>query len=199
VLHPLPSRIASFADFRDAYPLGRVLSRETGYLRPYGKNPYRGYDRIGDQPFLFHDPVDRRLPPMERVLGVSRNGQVRIYPLGAIAGIPVVNDTVGGDPVVIFSRGGVLSVLDAEQIRASREIATAAAYERRLDGRVLDFEHRDGRVVDRQMGSEWNLFGRAVSGKLKGSQLKAADNGIHFAFAWLAFNPASEVYTPGGK
>ena len=38
----LPSSIVSFADFRAAYPGGVVLSRETGYGRTYGSNPYPG-------------------------------------------------------------------------------------------------------------------------------------------------------------
>lgn len=72
------STIASFQDFVKAYPQGRVLSRETGHVRAYGKDPYRGYDRIGDQPFLFRDPVDPRLPAMERVIGITRGGKTRV-------------------------------------------------------------------------------------------------------------------------
>jgi hypothetical protein len=193
-LQQLPSTIASFADFRNAYPKGRVLSRETGINRPYGKNPYRGYDRIGDQPFLFYDPVDRRLPPMERVLGVMQDGKVRVYPLSVFSASPVINDEIGREPIVVFSREGVLSVLDAELIRESREIATAAAYSRRISDRILSFERRDNRIVDRETGSEWDLFGRAIAGPLKDTRLKSVDNGVHFAFAWLAFNPASEIY-----
>ena len=194
ILRQMPATIASFAEFRAAYPSGRVLSRETGFMRPYGKNPYRGYDRIGDRPFLFNDPVDPRLPAMERVLGVARNGKVRIYPLGALASAPVINDEVGGEPVVVFSRKGMLSVLDGEMIRESREIPAAAAYSRRVRDRVLYFEHRDQRIVDRETNSEWDFFGRAVAGPLKGERLQQADSGVHFAFAWLAFNPQSEVY-----
>src|SRR3970282_1306302 len=83
-LRRVPSTIASFSDFRGAHPQGRVLSRETGFVRPYGRNPYRGYDRVGDHPFLFADPVDPRLPAMERVLGVTLGGKVRVYPFTAL-------------------------------------------------------------------------------------------------------------------
>ncbi|MCA1778360.1 MAG: DUF3179 domain-containing protein, partial [Xanthomonadaceae bacterium] len=65
-----PSSIVRFGDFAEDSPDGRVLSRRTGFNRRYGENPYRGYDRIDQSPFLFDDPVDPRLPPMERVLAV---------------------------------------------------------------------------------------------------------------------------------
>ncbi|MBI3937879.1 MAG: DUF3179 domain-containing protein [Betaproteobacteria bacterium] len=194
-LAQLPAMIAAFADFRSAYPQARVLSRETGFARPYGRNPYRGYDRIGDKPFLFSDPVDPRLPAMERVLGVVRDGRVRIYPFAALAAAPVINDEIGREPVVVFSRAGMLSVLDAEIIGNSRHIPAAAAYKRKVRDRVLSFERRENRIVDRETGSQWDVFGRAVAGPLRGARLQPADSGVHFAFAWLAFNPNSEIYS----
>ncbi len=196
VLEQLPSTIASFADFRKAYPAGRVLSRETGFTRPYGRNPYRGYDRIGDTPFLFSDPVDPRLPAMERVLGVQQGRSVRIYPFTVLASARIVNDRVDSEPVAVFTAEGMLSALDAEVIRDSRRIPAAAAYSRRLGERTLTFELRGERIVDRETGSEWDLFGRSVAGALKGRRLTPVDSGVHFAFAWLAFNPQSEIYAP---
>jgi len=193
----LPATITAFDDFRRAYPRGRVLSRQTGFVRPYGRNPYRGYDRIGDIPFLFHDPIDPRLPAMERVLAVVLGGKVKIYAFPAIAALSVINDEVGGEPIAVFSQEGMLSALDAEVIRDSRRIPAAAAYSSKLRERVLSFERRGSRIVDRETGSEWDIFGRAATGALAGTQLKPVDSGVHFAFAWLAFNPQSEIFAPG--
>jgi hypothetical protein len=131
---------------------------------------------------------------MERVLGVQSDGVVRVYPFATLAQARVVNDQVGSLPVAVFTAEGMLSALDAEIIRDSRRIPAAAAYSRRLDERTLTFELRDGRIVDRETGSEWDLFGRAVAGALKGRRLTSVDNGVHFAFAWLAFRPQSEIY-----
>lgn len=164
---------------------------------PYGRNPYRGYDRVGDTPFLFSNPVDPRLPAMERVLGVKSDGMVRVYPFGALAAVRIVNDQVGSEPIGVFTYEGMLSALDAEVIRNSRRIPAAAAYSRRLGHRTLVFELREGRILDRETGSEWDIFGKAVAGPLTGERLKPADSGVHFAFAWLAFNPQSEIFSPG--
>ena len=67
-------------------------------------------------------------------------------------------------------------------------------FERNLDGRSLNFDRRDGLLVDRETGTRWNLFGQAVAGKLKGERLKPVVHGNHFAFAWLAFRPRSKIY-----
>lgn len=192
----LPASITAWQDFAAAWPDAQVLSRDTGHNRPYGKNPYRGYDSIEDRPFLFRDPVDPRLPPMERVLNVDAGGVQRIYPFSALRGHAVVNDTVGDQAVVVFSRGGTLSALDEGVIAESRTIASATAWASDLDGRVLRFEESDGAIVDEQTGSRWNLLGQATAGPLAGSQLRPAAGGVHFAFAWLAFNPTSDIWAP---
>ncbi len=197
VLDRIPASIVAFEDFRSAYPDSPVLSRRTGYVRAYGNNPYRGYDSVDDQPFLFFDPTDPRLPPMERVLNVSIGNTHKLYPFSAFEKAPVINDQVQDMPVVVFSRQGTLSALDDSVIADSREVPSATAYDRRLDGNVMSFEMRDGYIVDRQSGTRWNLFGTGIDGPLSGRQLeRAPGGGVHFAFAWLAFNPESQIYQP---
>lgn len=110
-------------------------------------------------------------------------------------GIP--NDEVGRQPIIVVSHEGMLSALDADRITQSRQIPAMAAYSSKVEGRVPRFERRDGRILDRETGSEWDLFGRVVAGALKGTRLKPVDGGVHFAFAWLAFKPASEIYGAG--
>ena len=194
VLSRLPASIVAYEDFRTAYPAAPVLSRRTGHNRPYGSNPYRGYDTIEDRPFLFFDPVDERLPPMERVLNVSVEGAHRLYPFSELSRHPVVNDEVGNTPVVVLSREGTLSVLDESRIADSRTVPSATAYARRAGDRELHFEAAEGRIVDRETGSTWNLFGTATQGPLEGTRLETIDSGVHFAFAWLAFYPDSEIW-----
>ena len=193
-LRTIASQIVAFDDFRAAYPQGQVLSRATGYTRPYGNNPYRGYDRIDQSPFLLTQAPDPRLPPMERVINVSAKGVHRIYPFGAFEREPVINDSVAGEPVLILSKEGTLSVLDASEIAEARRIPSTTAFSRRLEGRTLEFTMRGGKVYDRQTDSQWSVLGHAVAGPLAGRRLAPLDSGVHFAFAWLAFNPQTEIY-----
>lgn len=192
-LRELPTEIASFGDFASAYPSGKVLSRDTGHPRPYGTNPYAGYDRADQSPFLFKGRLDDRLPPMERVLAVESGGSWRLYPLSFLAGRPLVQGELRGVPYAVFARDGMASALDDERIEAGRRIPAAAAFDRHVDKRVLDFRFRDGSWIDIATGSKWNLFGEAIEGPLKGKRLTSVGRGVHFAFAWLAFRPDSEI------
>ncbi|MCG8433124.1 MAG: DUF3179 domain-containing protein [Gammaproteobacteria bacterium] len=194
-LREMPSQIISFSDFASAAEDGEVLSRRTGYSRSYGRNPYRGYDSITQSPFMFSGNVDNRLPPMERVLAVQRNGAYRIYPFGGLREQSVVNDQFQGVPLVVLAKSGTLSVLDKENIRESKRVPSAVAYVRHVNNQVLEFELRDGKFFDRQTGSQWNMLGHAVAGPLNGTQLTALPGGVHFAFAWLAFRPDTQIYT----
>jgi len=130
---------------------------------------------------------------MERVVSVAAGGKQRIHPFAVLEKTPVINAELAGVPYVVFVKGGTASPLDTDRIADGRAIPAATAFDRRLDGRVLEFRSRGGKTVDTATGSEWNLFGEAVSGPLLGRQLPPVESGVHFAFAWLAFNPASEI------
>nr|CRH06938.1 conserved exported protein of unknown function [Candidatus Magnetococcus massalia] len=193
-LPPFPSTITSFALFGDNYPNGQVLSRQTGHSRDYGRNPYRGYDRLGSDPFLLDDPADPRLPAMAHVLGITLDGQQRAYNLETLDRIGVKQDRFMGQPLLILSQRGLRSALGGGRTADGRPILQAAIYNRQLTGHgTLSFTHQQGNVVDQQTGSHWNLMGEAVAGPLKGERLEQLDRGVHFAFAWLVFHPRSEV------
>jgi hypothetical protein len=194
-LMQVPAGIIAFEDFAAAHPAGKVLSRDTGQVRSYGSTPYRGYDDINNVPFLFSDPIDSRLPAMERVLNISLNDVHRLYPFQIFENTPVINDQIGDTPIVVMSKRGTLSVLDASDINAARTIPSATAYSRSVGGETLMFERRDGAIVDIKTSSHWNLLGRAIDGPLAGTQLSTVPSGVHFAFAWLAFRPDSQIYT----
>ncbi len=195
-LKQITALIVAYSDIRDVYPTAKILSRRTGYHRPYGNNPYRGYDRVGDSPFLYSDNVDPRLPAMERVIAISNNDIQRLYPFTVFKKTPVINDHIGNLAVVIFSKHGTLSALDASEITNSRLIPSATAWRRDIGGETLVFEIDGERILDTKTGSQWNLLGQAVSGPLRGNQLSKIESGVYFAFAWLAFYPNAEIYMP---
>ncbi len=193
-LKQLASQIVSFETFYKHYPRGKVLNRQTGHARPYGNNPYSGYDNINNSPFLYNGPKDKRLPPMERILSLSASDQPSLLiPTSKLETKPVLNLSYNDKPVVVIATSSATSALDKSSIGDSRKVPAAAAFSSELDGDTLEFEVKAGDLVDKATGSVWNAFGQAVSGPLKSKQLEQVDGGVHFAFAWLAFEPESVV------
>jgi hypothetical protein len=192
-----PASIVSWADFRSAHPDGKVLSRKTGFSRSYGQNPYAGYDDIDNSPFLYEGPkTPDVLPPVARVITVDSDGEAVAYPYDILRREDVVNDTVGGKPVVVLWAPGTASALDKGTVATGRDVGSAAVFSRSLDGRTLTFRSEGGRIVDEQTGSEWNPLGRALEGELTGQQLEQVVSIDHFWFSWAAFRPDTRVYKP---
>ena len=190
----LPASIVSFEDFTLAHPDGLVLSRETGYNRAYGRNPYVGYDDIDESPFLFDGPTDERLPAMARVVTVSLGDEDVAYPYRLLAEKRVVHDVVGGQGIVVFYEPGTVSALDAGRIAASRDVGATGVFAPYVDGQPLTFSWNGEHIVDSETGSVWNILGQAVAGPLAGKQLEAILHGDHFWFSWAAFKPDTRVY-----
>ena len=193
----LPSQIISWEMFKLTYPEGKVLNRETGHRRSYGSNPYVGYDNVSSSPFLYRGPKDGRLPPMERVVTVSLNGEAVAYPFNVMEKVRVVNDTAGGRPIVIVFTKGVTSALDSGSIPDSRDVGTAGVFERTLVGKVLTFKTSGVRFIDTQTGSTWNILGVATAGPLAGKRLTPVVSGNHFWFSWAVFKPKTRIYQSG--
>jgi hypothetical protein len=189
--------IISWQDFKTSYPQGTVLSRETGYLRDYGRNPYVGYDDVNNPPFLYEGPpTPNQLPPVARALTIDLNGEAVAYPYDTLEKVGVVNDTVGGEPVVIFWQAGTVSPLNSASSASGRDVGTAAAFARQLESKTLSFTFIGGKLIDDQTKSEWNVLGQALSGELKGKQLTPVIAINHFWFSWVAFKPQTRIYTP---
>jgi hypothetical protein len=194
-LNRLPAQIISFEQFKENYPDGLVLSRETGFDRSYGQNPYVGYDDVSQRPFLYDGPLDERLPPMEKVVAVGVDGTYKAYPHRITRKEHAIHDELRGRPIVVFHSEGAVSALDAAAISSGREIGSTGVFNRRVDGRTLHFDYDDGRFTDRETGSTWTITGEAVDGPLNGERLQPIEYGDYFSFAWFAFRPETKIYS----
>jgi hypothetical protein len=137
-LEQLPSRIVAWADFRREHAGGKVLSRETGFSRPYGNNPYVGYDSVDSSPiFPTRNADDERLPPKERVAFIERGDDAVVVPFSTLREKRAVRIEVGGSKLLVRWRPGVASSLDDGEIAAGRD---AGAVEVREGGRLVSFD-----------------------------------------------------------
>ena len=191
----LPASIVSWADFEAAHSEGKVLSRDTGFQRRYGDNPYLGYDDVNRAPFLYDGPQPPdQLLPMARVLTIDLGDEAVAYPYDVLQEIHVANDVVSDTGVAVFWAPGTASALDQGSVAAGRDVGTVIAYSRELQEDTLTFHFQDDRIVDEQTGSEWDVLGRAVAGPLAGAQLEPVVSVNHFWFSWAAFKPDTRVF-----
>lgn len=193
----VPAAMISWEEFKNANPDGLVLSRETGYVRSYGINPYVGYDNINNPPFLYQGPATPgQLPPVARVLALEFDGETVAYPYQILSEVNVVNDRVGNQDVAIFWAPGTASALDTAAIEEGQDVGSAIAYDRNIDGQLLTFEYDGENIIDTTTGSTWNILGWAVSGPLSGTQLTEVVSVNHLWFSWAAFKPETRIYQP---
>ena len=98
------------------------------------------------------------------MLSIGINGDFRAYPLRILLWHEIVNETIGGEPVLIsycpLCNSGVV-------------------FDRRVDGQVLEFgntgrlRHKDMVMYDKQTESWWQQFtGEAMIGALTGRTMK---------------------------
>lgn len=172
----------TFAAFKEEFPNGRVLTRNTGFSRTYGLYPYGSYLTTNNTLF----PVDRsddRIFAKERVLGVQVGDITRVYQLHLFEETNVLTDNIEGQDLIIFG---------------NQTQGFANAYlVKSLNSETLTFESVNGEngiVARDQFGNEWNLFGEAVTGPDAGESLIAAAGYIGFYFAWVAFNAEVEIF-----
>jgi hypothetical protein len=179
-LQRIPFDISYWKDWKQLYPNSKVLSKDTGFSRPYGADPYGNY-YTSDQlyfPVLNHD---NRLGLKEKVAGLENRGHYKAYKLQQIETSKVINDQINGKSIVLFS------------LRP----AMARAYNSTMDGKNLEFEYNanNNKITDRRTGSEWNFDGMATSGTMKGQQLTRLPFDEGFWFEWVAFHPQTALYS----
>lgn len=186
--------LVSWKDFREGFPDGSVLSRDTGFSRAYGNNPYEFYD-ASSRSFLFTGELDDRYPAMERVVGVLVGDSAKGYPFSVIQEEKAVNDEVGGQPIaVLWGSEDTASALSDSEITQGRAVGVGVPYSRSVEGQTLTLTPEGDKFRDEETGSTWNVVGQAIDGPLAGERLEPLVHANHLWFAWAAFFPDAEVY-----
>jgi len=179
-LDPLPSTVATWADWASQYPETLVLTRDTGYTRPYERDAFADYGEILDSG-RFAFPVgeaarDARLPPSALVVGVVLAEGARAYPVDNMT--DPINDSIGGESIVILPTDGGATVFSAV-----------------VNGETLEFQSRGADLVDAGTGSIWTHSGVAVSGAYEGTALQPIPSRTTFWFAFVGAFPDVQIHT----
>lgn len=176
-LELVPFDVITWGDWKALHPETLVLTTDTGHLRSYATDPYGNY--YTEPQIMF--PVeynDDRMHPKEIIIGFNLDEIYKAYKQSDIESQIVINDSVGDTSIMLVS-------LYSENSRA---------FERMIDGEILDFEYTNGKLVDIQTNSEWNYDGLGISGQYEGKQLERLPIEPGFWFEWVAFHPQTLVY-----
>jgi Protein of unknown function (DUF3179) len=124
---------------------------------------------------------DDRLKPRTMILGLDVEGADRAFPLAALRKSQVINDELGGRPILVVHQP---------------ESDTITAFLARSSGKKLTFAavNREAtELTDAQTHSRWDAYGQCISGKLQGSHLEVLILGPEYWFAWSEFHPATSI------
>ena len=179
-----PFLLTSWQEWRRLHPDTRVLKPLPGYAdRIAEKNAMirQGLSGEGAAPsdVTYHDD---RLKPKTMILGVDVGGASKAFPLEALRRERVVNDTLGGKPILIVHQPAS---------------DTTTAFVARAVGRTLTFAaSNEGatELTDRETKSRWTPYGECLSGTLKGSALEAIILEPEYWFAWSEFHRDTGIY-----
>jgi Protein of unknown function (DUF3179) len=179
-----PFLLTSWQEWRRLHPDTRVLKPLPGYAdRIAEKNALirQGLSGEGAAPsdVTYHD---NRLKSKTMILGVDVGGASKAFPLDALRRERVVNDTLGGKPVLIVHQPAS---------------DTTTAFVARAGGRTLTFAAANEgatELTDRETKSRWTAYGDCTSGPLKGSALEAIILEPEYWFAWSEFHRDTGIY-----
>ncbi|CAN5852928.1 DUF3179 domain-containing protein [soil metagenome] len=192
-LDVLPVSTVSWRDFRDAHPDGRVLSRDTGFDRAYGTNPYVAYDQR-DAPltgFFVGDP-DARTAALRRIVGINGDKPIAVA-TDTLGEVGVRATELDGRPVTVWHLPGTASSLDDREIAEGDDVGATGVFAAAHDGQMLTFARRDQHFVDDQTGTRWNILGEATDGPLAGTRLDPIPHVDTFWFAWATYRPQTTL------
>ncbi|MDA0351507.1 MAG: DUF3179 domain-containing (seleno)protein [Chloroflexi bacterium] len=180
-LSTVPLLRTTWAEWAGRHPNTTVLSLDTGVVRNYDAGAALVEDQSTDAP-LFPAPAsnDASIAPKDRVIGVQLGGAARAYSVAAVEAAGIVHDAVGGQSVVLVSRGPGLGVAVYE------EYDITFSY---LQGALAGLE-----LVD-TAGERWFLDEAEVVSVIDSRQRNAIPGRLAYWFAWSDAFPDTTLWS----
>lgn len=178
-LESLPVTLTTWAEWRSLHPETTVLALETERGRRWGFDYAPGAADRAREGVSF--PVWRkstRLDPKAEVYALRLGGAPKAYPLERLEAEGVVNDALGGEPVVLVSDS------ESGAVRAYRR--GPHRFARSAEGALGDGEGRRWRLTEDALLPPEDAAGLEPLPRLPGH--------VTFWFGWFGFFPDTEVY-----
>ena len=185
LLEPIPLTMTTWARWVEEHPETLALDKSGGF---YSRDSYESYyESNRASGVIGQSNKDDRLENKDLVLGVGFDDGARAYPFEVLRRARVVNDTILGQPALVYF---------------DDTADTAFAFESTMDDRKLTFrlvvEDGEEYLVDNETGSKWIPFtGTAFVGEFAGRNLERIRSTTSFWFAWTDFYPNTELFGIG--
>lgn len=166
---------------KDIFPNSKVLSKETGFIRDYDKDPYGSYKPEDTDSYYYADGIlfplmnrtENKYKDKKMVIGVKINSQVIALLPEIVKEKKILHFKLNDTPLVAFYDDSI------RNIRIFKSI---------ISSKPLKFKQTNGIFVD-QHGTKWNSKGISEN-------KDALESVTHFEvmwFAWYAFYPETQV------
>jgi len=174
LLKRIPIDVLTWGEWKRLHPSTVVLSRDTGFKRPYGEDPYGAYFETNDVYFPL-SYLNKSLPPKTIVWGLTIGEGAKAYPLVNLTLLTA--DSLGGREVLVWKFGNDVRFFDPV-----------------VKGTLLNFKEANGTIVDSETHSTWSYDGIATSGLYSGLNMTRYVAETSYWFAWAAFYPHTTLY-----
>jgi hypothetical protein len=186
-LEPVYSDELTFALWRREAPEGTVLKPVKQYAGEYESKDWDA--RMGRVPTVLDFPATG-IPSRELILGVTAFGASRAYPVSRVLSEKLVEDRIGGEPVLLVVGPDDRSI----RVFRARLHPGDPAPEYYRQTAALDRNTARGPLfMDSATGSQWAFDGCAVAGKWAGKCLEPVLALKDYWFDWRNYHPDTTV------
>ncbi len=114
-LNPISVDTVVWRDWKAAHPDSEVLSQDTGFDRPYGRDPYGNYYEDSFLFFPVENEDDSGVHPKTVIFGIEIDGTFKAYRESDLIEEEVIEDTVNGVPIKVErDEAGIVTVKNLE-------------------------------------------------------------------------------------
>ena len=178
-LDPVLSDELTYATWKEEAPLGQVLAPVAKDAKEYESD---WEPHVAKLPVVISFP-GTALQSRDVVIGMEIGGASRAYPVSSVLAESVVQDHLGGTPILLVAGP------DGKSIRAF--VSRAAGKDIEIF-RTGDATH--WALADSESASQWNFQGCAISGAMNGQCLQELSALKDYWFDWRNYHPETTVY-----
>jgi len=178
ILQEVPSQQMSLGEWLGEHPSTKILQPDTEFADAY-KN-WEDYDE-GKREGRLERKDSLSWKDKSWIVGVQIGMESRAYDWIELQQMRIVNDNVGGMPLLIL---------------ASPDSISFHVFNRVVNSDTLSFTMALGLkdIADSKTGSRWNVNGHCVSGALQGSLLQPVQAYQEYWHSWKTFRPQTTQY-----